>query len=129
MMRKSPQEKKRLSYLKDRRNSYGEHDKGSRTSIRLRKRSVNRANRRWEHLALAEFGGSPSPTGADAIERSLHRRRSKSWSKGSDTPLGTMVVAALRRRVTMGIDDPVRAGDRIRKVQERLDGGTGRQKQ
>ncbi|MFD0527546.1 hypothetical protein ACFQ1I_10530 [Kitasatospora arboriphila] len=46
MVRRTPREKKRLSYLKDRRNAFGENDKSSRTSIRRRKRAVNSANRR-----------------------------------------------------------------------------------
>src|SRR4028119_181715 len=46
MERKTPQEKKRLSYAKDRRNTYGENDKSSRKNIRRRKRHPNRSNRR-----------------------------------------------------------------------------------
>lgn len=34
MTRRDPQEKKALSYAKDRRNDYGENDKGSRKGIR-----------------------------------------------------------------------------------------------
>ena len=44
-MRRGPQEKKRLSYEKDRRNEYGENTAASRKGIGIRKRSVNRANR------------------------------------------------------------------------------------
>lgn len=33
MKRRSPQEKKRLSYAKDRRNDYGENDKSSRKNV------------------------------------------------------------------------------------------------
>ena len=43
--RRTPQDKKILSYLKDRRNSYGEHDKGSRKTIPARKAWVNRTYR------------------------------------------------------------------------------------
>src|SRR5215510_14407923 len=39
-MRKSPQEKKRLSLLKDRRNTYGEHSKGSRKASRVTSESA-----------------------------------------------------------------------------------------
>ncbi len=34
MARRTPQEKKALSYVKDRRNDYGENDKSSRKNIR-----------------------------------------------------------------------------------------------
>jgi hypothetical protein len=43
---KSPQEKKALSYAKDRRNAYGENDKASRKAIPLRKAGENRQDRR-----------------------------------------------------------------------------------
>ena len=115
-MRKSPQEKKRLSYLKDRRNNYGENDKSSRTSIRTRKRAVNSANRRREHLVLAEFGPSLAPGDAEAVEMNLHRWRSKSWRKFADAPLGAVVIGGLTWRVRVGIDQPARAEQRIRKV-------------
>jgi hypothetical protein len=47
MIRKlTPQEKKRLSYLRNCRNCYGENAKASRKAIFLRKRWVNRAYRR-----------------------------------------------------------------------------------
>ena len=45
---KTPQEKKTLSYTKDRRNSYGESDKGSRKSIRKNKRNNARSERSRE---------------------------------------------------------------------------------
>jgi hypothetical protein len=37
-MRRSPQEKKRLSYLKDGRNVYGENDKASRKNLPKKKK-------------------------------------------------------------------------------------------
>ncbi len=45
---KNPQEKKKLSYSKDRRNAYGESDKGSRKSIPKNKRSSIHAERSKE---------------------------------------------------------------------------------
>ena len=58
MTKKTPQEKKRLSYERDRRNAYGENDKGSRKSIPLRKRNVVRAYRKLtkQRLAKNELG-------------------------------------------------------------------------
>ncbi len=49
---KTPQEKKRLSYANDCRNSYGESDKGSRKSIRRNKANSNRRLRRAVVQAL-----------------------------------------------------------------------------
>lgn len=94
--RRSPQEKKRLSYLKDRRNNYGENDKSSRTSIRTRKRAVNTANRRREHLVLAEFGTSTASGDAEAVEMAFHRWRTKSWRKFPDAPSGRSSSAGWR---------------------------------
>jgi hypothetical protein len=44
--KRSPQEKKILSYLKDGRNKYGENDKAARKAIPARKAWVNRTYRR-----------------------------------------------------------------------------------
>ena len=51
--RRSPQEKKRLSYTKDRRNNYGENDKSSRTSIAHHKRRRHRTERHHAHQQLS----------------------------------------------------------------------------
>ncbi|MGW6062973.1 hypothetical protein [Streptomyces sp. NPDC055189] len=110
MRRKSPQEKKRLSYRKDRRNAYGENDKSSRKSIRRNKRASNSANRRLEHLALTQGGRSrdtaDADAGADAIEQRLARRRPKSWKKFPDAPLGQVVAKALERRARIPSQRP-----------------------
>ncbi|MEU6674176.1 hypothetical protein [Streptomyces sp. NPDC046925] len=102
MRRMSPQEKKRLSYRRDRRNVYGENDKSSRKSIRRNKRATKSANRRLERLALAQGaclrGIADADAGADVIERGLARRWPKSWKKFPDAPLGEVVANALERR-------------------------------
>jgi hypothetical protein len=125
MVRRSPQEKKRLSYARDGRNNYGENDKGSRSSIRTRKRALNSANRRREHLVLAEFRGAAVPREADLIEQGLHRRRPKSWRKSPDTPLGVEVIGGLMRRVEVGMDDAARTAERIGRARRRVDGFAG----
>ena len=50
--RRSPQEEKRLSYDKDRRNAYAESDKGSRKTHPRHTRHVNKA-KRWECRCFA----------------------------------------------------------------------------
>jgi hypothetical protein len=50
--KKTPQEKKRLSYLKDRRDEYGENDKSSRKNLPRSKAFARRSNRARESLAL-----------------------------------------------------------------------------
>ena len=53
------QEDKVLSYVKDRRNTYGENDKGSRKAIRFRTRCVNGTYRSQVHDALGSAGRDP----------------------------------------------------------------------
>jgi hypothetical protein len=50
---KTPQEKKRLSYENDRRNTYGENSKASRKGIPLAKARANRAERHTQDHVLA----------------------------------------------------------------------------
>jgi len=56
--RRAPQEKKHLSYSRDRRNSGGENDKSSRRSIARGKRLQHRASRRRESTLLTAALGS-----------------------------------------------------------------------
>ena len=76
MARKTPQEKKRLSLAKDRRNVYGENDKASRKNIPRAKSRVNRANRHTDRQVLDTALGVPDPELDDAAEqRTIGRRR------------------------------------------------------
>jgi hypothetical protein len=84
---KTPQDKKRLSLLKDCQNTYGENDKSSRTSIRWRKSWVNRTYRRDVNQSLgeatADFDGLTDR--AKTIDR-------HSWQKCADMPLGEKLL-------------------------------------
>lgn len=95
MRRRSPQEKKALSYARDCRYNYGENNKSSRRSIRRNKRFPHRANRHQDHLTLAALTGTPDPLLDEGAEVSLRGRRPKSWRKWPDLLLG--VVIASRR--------------------------------
>lgn len=88
MRPKTPQEKKRLSLGKDRRNSYGENDKASRKNIPRAKARVNRANRRGDTVALAGATGVPDETLDAAVEDAVQGRRRKVWRKVPDESLG-----------------------------------------
>ena len=77
--RRSPQEKKALSYARDGRNLYGENHKAARKAIPLRKAKARRAVRRAGKIALRDLGPemeTPAPPG---------RPR---WAKCPDLPLG-----------------------------------------
>jgi hypothetical protein len=92
---KTPQAKKRLSLLKDCQNTYGEHDKSSRTAIRWRKSWVNRTYRRDVNQSL----------GADDLDcDTLNDRVSAidrhSWRKCADTPLGKKLLQDKTREIS-----------------------------
>lgn len=85
--RRSPQEKKALSYARDCRYNYGESNKGSRRSIRRNKRFPHRANRHHDHQSLAALSGAPDVPVEEAVEVRLRGRRPKCWRKWPDLPL------------------------------------------
>lgn len=88
MRRRTPQEKKRLSYARDRRNCYGENDKSSRTSIPQRRRRANRANRRLTDSLLSGADGAVDLVHAESVEDDARGRRPQRWTKVPDMPLG-----------------------------------------
>ncbi|GAA2424572.1 hypothetical protein GCM10010191_40990 [Actinomadura vinacea] len=122
MASRTPQEKKRLSYLKDRRNLYGENDKASRKNLPRRRQRKHRAERHRVHQTLGQARGVPDEAREDAIEQRLKGRRlsSSSWRKSPDFPLGETVEYRLRRRVERGNADASQAESRIRRIQRRL---------
>jgi hypothetical protein len=81
---RSPQAKKARSLTRDRRNSYGENDKSSRTAIRGRKRHVHRVDRQALHQAIHR----EDVTSEDATIVPTRRGR---WRKVPDTPLGELL--------------------------------------
>ena len=109
-MKRTPQEKKRLSYEKDRRNTYGESPHSSRVSIRQRKRFRNRANRRRQALALRQPLVRFDDELADQIESGVFHYAPKVWNKCPDKPLGVVL-----QRVLEGRRDMMEAGGRRRR--------------
>lgn len=97
--RKTPQEKKRQSLTKDRRNTYGENDKASRKNIPRSKARAHRAVRRkaaefertWELL---------DENSANAVELTMITARTQKakFRKGPDTALGRVLAAQRARR-------------------------------
>ncbi|MBB5874543.1 hypothetical protein F4553_007977 [Allocatelliglobosispora scoriae] len=119
----TPQEKKRLSYERDRRNTYGENDKSSRKNIPRGKRRANRADRRGASTALVTVQGVHGPIddrAADRAEQRLAGRRPVGFRKWRDEPLGSVVTHQLGRR---GNADPAGAAiaeARIERVEKLL---------
>ena len=123
--RRSPQEKKRLSYSKDRRNWYGENDKSSRKNIARNKRNRHRSERhRAQQRLSAGLGPVDQVVEADLNERLTRARRGSRWRKFPDTQLGLYVAGALSRRVDKGISAAATERARIEKVRRntRADG-------
>jgi hypothetical protein len=99
--RKTPQEKKRLSLTRDRRNTYGENDKSSRQSISKGKRRGQMQLRRAVVQTLRVAGGqdevSIEDTTADVAEVQAIRRH-KRFKKAPDTPLAVVLERKRARR-------------------------------
>ena len=98
---KTPQDKKRESYAKDRRNTYGENAKASRKNIPRRKAIASRAARRLARQALAETASRGDATIADAAEARLIRKRRLAWVKQPDQPLGAVLMRKRQRRLAL----------------------------
>ena len=101
MRRLTPEEKKRLSYERDRRNCYGEAPHAARKSIPLRKALRNRANRHYQNRQLQYTGPAPDQDFAEELESLLYRRALQDWKKSPDAPLGEVVREKLTRRENM----------------------------
>ena len=87
MKKRTPQEKKRLSYLKDTRNNYGENDKASRKTIPFRKALVNRTYRKAVNQVMKNL----TIISEIEIEKTSNKTkevRRKNWKKHPDKPLG-----------------------------------------
>jgi hypothetical protein len=94
MRQRTPQEKKELSYERDRRNAYGENDKSSRRAIRLRKRLSARSYRRTSKQALpagAVAADDPLVEEAESWVRS-RTQHPGGWPKFPDIPLRDFVA-------------------------------------
>lgn len=95
---KTPQEKKALSYAKDRRNSYGENDKASRKSIPLHKAKQNRSYRKSANQVLDTIINETDPENINLIESKVLNVRKGNWKKYPDAPLGKIIEAKIKNR-------------------------------
>jgi hypothetical protein len=115
MRRKTPQEKKRESYLRDRRNTYGENDKSSRRNIARNKRLRSRIERRLARTAFVAGAGLDADR-VDQVEGRLRTKRKLAWTKCPDEPLGTFLERKLKRRARLGMLDADEAAARLARV-------------
>ena len=99
---KTPQEKKRLSLANDRRNTYGESDKGSRKTIRRNKQIGQRQLRRGVNLELTPAAGVLTNEDAEDVAARVAAAHSlknkKRFRKAPDTALGDVIARQKERR-------------------------------
>lgn len=101
-VKRTPQEKKRLSYEKDRRNTYGESRSSSVKSIKRRKTNANRTFRRGnKRVAELSVISIESDTDNKVIRKLGEMKiKKKRWKKSPDTPLGEYVERQKEKAVT-----------------------------
>jgi len=88
MKQRTPQEKKALSYAKDRRNAYGESDKGSPVSIRRNKTFPKRAYRKNINDILQSAVGVIDLEKAEVVDIKVKEIKRRKWKKYPDIALG-----------------------------------------
>lgn len=102
----TPQEKKRLSYARDRRNAYGESSGASRKSIPLRKKKGRRAYRKATNQLLPKGLAASALRDDTSIEAKINSVTRNPWRKWPDVPLGTCVKDKLFKRTARFIWKP-----------------------
>ena len=97
---RTPQDKKRASLTKDRRNDYGENAKSSRKNIPRSKARAKRAYRRDVHRALKNVAAPLDDASADASEKQIAEARVHldEFRKSPDIPLAEHILKQKRRR-------------------------------
>lgn len=100
MARKTPLEKKRDSYEKERRNTYGECGARSRFAIARAKR--NRARRARAAAKQAVEATQRDPQLADRLEGRAVVKLGGRWEKWPDEPLGEVLERKFERRSRSG---------------------------
>ena len=95
---KPPQEKKRLSLERDRRNDYGENAKASRKNIPRLKALSLRKERHGQNQALQAVTRAHSEDELVAAELRATSPKRRWWRKEPDVPLGKIVARKLPRR-------------------------------
>ena len=95
---KTPQEKKSLSYAKDRRNTFGENSKASRKGIPLAKARANRAERHAQENLLSAAVVATDEDDLSAVELQVRSTQPRQWTKSPDQPLGEVLQRRARRK-------------------------------
>jgi len=99
---KTPQEKKLLSYAKDRRNTYGENSKASRKSIPLAKARSIRSERHAQDRLLSEAVRMAGDEAQSEVENRVRSTGPRDWRKSPDLPLAEALARKAKRRKISG---------------------------
>ena len=100
MRAKTPQEKKALSYAKDRRNAYGESRANSRFPIRKNKTFPKRAYRHRIAQILKSENES-NEENLELVDSEIKSIKRKKWKKFPDIPLKNWVANRFEYRKRM----------------------------
>ncbi len=104
---KSPQEKKRLSLKKDRRNMYGESPHASRKNIKRGKQNQHQEERRISNQALRAIVAPSSEEQMTNVElesdSKAKENRLSGFKKVADSPLSDFLKAQQFRRQRQGM--------------------------
>ena len=99
---RTPQDKKRLSYAHDRRNTYGENQKSSRKNIPRSKQRSHQDERRSVRQALVGALGNVEDETVDEAQSQVldtgRSRKLRGFRKSPDRPLAEVVERRLARR-------------------------------
>jgi hypothetical protein len=95
---KTPQDKKRLSLAKDRRNTFGENSKASRKGIPLAKARANRSERHAQDSLLAQAAAGNFEEQLVAVEVQVRSTKPRQWRKSPDESLGAVLAKKSVRR-------------------------------
>ena len=96
--KRTPQQKKRLSYAKDRRNAYGENSKSSRKNIPRSKALAIRRQRHEQDRSLRSVLAAGSEDQQVVAELRVLSAKPRHWVKQPDVPLAEHVVRQAKRR-------------------------------
>ena len=93
----TPQQKKQLSYAKDRRNTYGENSKSSRKNIPLLKALDIRSQRHAQDSVLAKAVVATNIDQMDVVENTMRATKPRQWRKWPDEALGEVLISKNKR--------------------------------
>lgn len=96
---RTPQEKKRLSYAKDRRNVFGENSKASRKGVPLAKARGIRGERHEQDQKLSVAVSAQDEDTLVAVELAVRAPKPRQWKKTPDKPLQQVLARKARRKV------------------------------